>query len=177
MGDDDQRDEELGSLLAAVGRIEAMVDQQSSSGPDVAGLRKESRRDSFIAVLIAILAAATIAFPYIVLVDNFDETQSERLVSLALALLALVAVGFLLLSERYRRASRTAGMKAHEFALLPEYERRLTRFQAQVLRIALAPRLFAGTSDQIDVLTEPEWPSTKELINVLLAAERVEEAE
>jgi hypothetical protein len=163
MSSEDQSREELASLSTAFAELEAKIDQQSLASPDVAGLLRESRRNFQFALLMAILPAITIVGSFIGLFANLDETlvESAGLVYLSMTLIAVVAVGLLFLSDRYRRASRAAGMRAFELAVFANYEQKLTTFQKQVLRMALAPRLFSGTSDRLDALTEENGRAPK----------------
>jgi hypothetical protein len=184
------RDEQLGEIRAPVaavrGRIEEKIRNHRAS-PDVASLLSESRRNSVLAVVTPLLAVIAVAMPFVLLPDHLDEfpwfsmagsrvTFAEPLLIAGVALVGVVVIGLLVLSDRYRRASRAAAMRAHERSMLKEYEKPLTTFQAQILRIALAHSLFVGTSDRLDALIEPEWLDTKELIALLRGAATSEDA-
>jgi hypothetical protein len=166
----------LAAIEAAANSIRTKLGH--GSGHDVgAGLLTESRRNSVLAIVTSGLAVVVVVALFALLLNHLDDDDpSTSLLIASVTLIIVVVGGLLLLSDRYRRASRAAAMRAHEVSMLAEYETGLTTFQAQVLRIALAPRLFAGTADRLDVLMEPEWSSTKELVEVLGAAEPLDDA-
>lgn len=68
-------------------------------------------------------------------------------------------------AERHRRAAAECQRLKRQLAALDPYLKPFPLQSQPLMRAALAPRLFPGTLDDDDPLREPNWPTSKDLLD------------